>query len=1540
MAFATKYRIEGTSDIYGKVTINIKKDGYSGSVINLEGATRDFVTLKIGSPSNDISSTILPGSANIQYYCITEFQTIELAQSEIFTFLVEINDSLGENIWTGWVMPEEYSESYTNTPYVVNIVASDFLDGLKNVSMANLLTTKTTLWNALRTALAGTRLELRYLESISIYSDGMADTGADSPLTQAEVSIETFQGLTCYDALNIILKPFFARVYQYRGWRIENITEKRDNYVQRLYNIGGVYVANTNSLSLVQLNNSSSDFKAFIEKTGQLNFKPSLNSANSYFPSIQRVQATGLQGFDKLSDWTSTSQLVSWTNEGSIVIQRVATEYNGSEFGVWIDGKNDAVSANQYIQSVAIPVDPTNNENINIQFDYKMDYPSVIILGSKPILNVEFFLDATSADYYWTGTQWVTDRRYVRISASPRNAWRNFSANIGILPEAGNLFIRIHRLVKSGSTGTTKLFLTKFSTNIQVEAEESNVFLYANATSSIDATFKGPAFEFGIADGLIQGANGVMEFGSVLTDNWTRKSQGDNLPITSLFLLQWLSFHQYSGAVLQGTLHQRGEHITPVSTIEDDPLISTKRYVLNSWEMSLGRGVGSVVYREIPQTDVAVTIATGTRSQIDSNDYLIPGIPAPNAPSPTPVITPQTPVINFETLRFLNGDVTGDISTVEMTPSSIQNKSRLDLTGLTANDIVIGAVRDSPDQENMTNLRLSDIKPLVSTPVTIGSPANGLSISGTQVLTIGLASTSATGALSSTDWNTFNNKLNLTSPITGYTVGANTALADTDTILQAFGKVQGQINARISGSGTLNFVPKFTASGTIGNSTLFEQNGGLGVSTNTIGNFTLRLSRTIGGASTVISASNTGEIQTGVVVARIWATGVAIANSASITRVEHFLATGVTLGTGSSLTTEWGFVADASIGTNSTNSVGFYGNLASGANKWNLFMNGSANNYLAGNLWIGTTSGTNTLDVNGTARIRTISNLGTAATSVLVPSATGVVSLRTLAELASDMSSVLFTSQTLTAPQKNQARVNIGSTSATPQVITTAGSINDLSTTSNHLVFTGASVVLSGIVAGLDGEEITILNASGTNLELLSQSALSVAGNRFASGVIVPNLSTVRIKYRTTTARWVLENVGLNDGRYVRKDINDTKLNQMIFDWRGANSSVNHIEFRNSFTTAYSLNVLGGGTHNWNSWGNGGGGYNFSIGGNLALTSNGWSGSLEGGGGNIFGWSFERSVRINAYLRVRGGLNISSPKGNLLYRGADGSDNNVFSVFSSGRVEQARSGASNESVRRDELYLNYSQTVSTTGTINNLTINADCKLLILTGATDLTGVVPVDNTRLLRIEARSASRIIRHESASSTAANRFSIGADLTINTGEVYQFIYTDSRWRFINDTRDQFAVKTTATTDQTLPSGTLTILDYDSTILNNSTATYTVGTDGRITINTTGIYTITAGVVVEANAVTALESAFLGIFRNGDLVAISSINTTIAAGAQSGLTTSTILSLTATDIIDCRALVNSVGGVANGLARRLGTLLGANATQVNSLSITKNSM
>jgi hypothetical protein len=80
--------------------------------------------------------------------------------------------------------------------------------------------------------------------------------------------------------------------------------------------------------------------------------------------------------------------------------------------------------------------------------------------------------------------------------------------------------------------------------------------------------------------------------------------------------------------------------------------------------------------------------------------------------------------------------------------------------------------------------------------VTIGT-ANGLSLS-TQVLSLGLASASTNGALSSTDWNTFNSKQNaLTNPVTG--------------------------------TGTTNYVPKWTSGTAIGNSAIYDNAGNIGI---------------------------------------------------------------------------------------------------------------------------------------------------------------------------------------------------------------------------------------------------------------------------------------------------------------------------------------------------------------------------------------------------------------------------------------------------------------------------------------------------------------------------------------------------------------------------------------------------------------------------------------------------------------------------------------------------------------------------------------
>ena len=102
--------------------------------------------------------------------------------------------------------------------------------------------------------------------------------------------------------------------------------------------------------------------------------------------------------------------------------------------------------------------------------------------------------------------------------------------------------------------------------------------------------------------------------------------------------------------------------------------------------------------------------------------------------------------------------------------------------------------------------------------VTLVNNVNGLTISG-QALTMALASGSATGTLSATDWTTFNSKqaalgftpYNATNPagymasttvLSGFVAGANSAVTNADTLETSIEKLQGQVTARGVGSVT------------------------------------------------------------------------------------------------------------------------------------------------------------------------------------------------------------------------------------------------------------------------------------------------------------------------------------------------------------------------------------------------------------------------------------------------------------------------------------------------------------------------------------------------------------------------------------------------------------------------------------------------------------------------------------------------------------------------------------------------------------------
>ena len=177
-----------------------------------------------------------------------------------------------------------------------------------------------------------------------------------------------------------------------------------------------------------------------------------------------------------------------------------------------------------------------------------------------------------------------------------------------------------------------------------------------------------------------------------------------------------------------------------------------------------------------------------------------------------------------------------------------------------------------------------------------------------------------------------------------------------------------------SGTGRWNFY----ANGTADN--FFA--GSVGIGTTTLTGYSLRVGANITGGVNAFGIQSNGAIQsdvtTGAFMFRTAPTTAAA--SFTLTSLVHYAAAQGALGGSSAITNQYGFFAGSTL-TGATNNYGFYSDIASGTGRFNFYANGTAENYLGGNLKIGgtaaraTTAGTNQLVLfNGTAPVGTLAN--------------------------------------------------------------------------------------------------------------------------------------------------------------------------------------------------------------------------------------------------------------------------------------------------------------------------------------------------------------------------------------------------------------------------------------------------------------------------------------------------------------------------------------------------------------------------------------
>ena len=136
-----------------------------------------------------------------------------------------------------------------------------------------------------------------------------------------------------------------------------------------------------------------------------------------------------------------------------------------------------------------------------------------------------------------------------------------------------------------------------------------------------------------------------------------------------------------------------------------------------------------------------------------------------------------------------------------------------------------------------------------------------------------------------------------------------------------------------------------------------DSSGNVGVGSSSLTAYRFRIGGNITGSTTAYGISPDVTVSSDVTSTAIgFHTNIATqAATFTLANLRHYSARQSTIGLNSTVTNQFGYYVDSTI-TGATNNYGFYSNIPAGTGDWNFYANGTADNYFAGDVGIGTNS--------------------------------------------------------------------------------------------------------------------------------------------------------------------------------------------------------------------------------------------------------------------------------------------------------------------------------------------------------------------------------------------------------------------------------------------------------------------------------------------------------------------------------------------------------------------------------------------------------
>jgi hypothetical protein len=220
--------------------------------------------LTITMLSGEDTFTRIKGSeATLRLHNLEDFAALKILSEGNKDYILEVKYN-GALIWSGYMMPDQWSEPLNSTPYPSEFRFIDGISLLKDIDYADpggcYYTGYFTDAVILTYCLREIGLNRNFVDQIGIIDENADIESALGTIGEKFKNVEAFRGMTCYQVIDEILKPYVSRVEFYNNKyyfrRINETSETVESIERRMSTAGNlqpVFVSLTNAQNIAAI---------------------------------------------------------------------------------------------------------------------------------------------------------------------------------------------------------------------------------------------------------------------------------------------------------------------------------------------------------------------------------------------------------------------------------------------------------------------------------------------------------------------------------------------------------------------------------------------------------------------------------------------------------------------------------------------------------------------------------------------------------------------------------------------------------------------------------------------------------------------------------------------------------------------------------------------------------------------------------------------------------------------------------------------------------------------------------------------------------------------------------------------------------------------------------------------------------------------------------------------------------------------------------------------------------------------------------------